>query len=126
MRFLFPLLVVVTTTLAGCGGGGGGANPGSGGGGSPTTGVAPGGPVSLSSTSITFNGTQGAADPNHQYVWFDWPTGASFNYIVTSQTGTMFDQTYDLNTWVSPAKGVIRHSAGDPAGSRHLHWHHPR
>jgi hypothetical protein len=100
MHFVRFMLLVATAMLVGCGGGGGG------GGASPSVGAAPAGPIPLP-TSITFNGTQGGADPNHQYVWFTWPVGASFNYIVTSQTGTMFDQTYDLNTWVSPAQGVI-------------------
>src|SRR5205085_8384764 len=118
MRCLRVLLLIATTMVSGCGGGSGGA--GGGGGASPGSGAAaPAGPIPLSSTSITFNGIQSGEDPNHQYVVFNWPNGASFNYVVTSQTGTMFDQTYDLNSWVSPPRGVIdvRPAAPGQAGT---------
>src|SRR5260221_2934081 len=115
MHFLRTLLLVAIATITGCGGGGSDnpwtAAPTEKGAGSATS---PSDAFTLSSSSVTFTGTQGGADPAHQYVWIYRQSPASFDYVTISQRGTMFDQTYDFNTWYSPPVEVIDIRPGAP------------
>jgi hypothetical protein len=97
MHLLRLVLVIATAVLAACGGGdrGGGSDV------SPAT--SSGASVnsfSLSSTSVTFNGTQGGSVPGSQYIQVDWWT-SSFQ-LGTSQTGPMFAHNWTYSFTSSP------------------------
>src|SRR5687767_4053534 len=89
LRFLTALLAGLSLSISGCGGGGGGDGGGGGGGGGPS-----GDAFSLSSTSVTFNASQGGAAPAPQVVNVTVNSGAVF--FSTTHTGSMFGQTFAL------------------------------
>jgi hypothetical protein len=102
MRFLRALLLVASTTLAGCGGGGGDGD------GSAASGSAgaPADAFTLSSTSVSFNGTQDGSAVPSQSVGVDVRSGEA-SYVSTSQTGEMFwhqftDHSYNLVGHTAP------------------------
>src|SRR5438094_4553629 len=99
MRYLRALLLVALTTLAGCGGGGGNNGDGA-----RTTTAADA--FTLSSTSVSFNGTQDGSPPPSQAVGVDVHSGDA-SYVSTSQTGEMFwhqftDHSYNLAGHTAP------------------------